>query len=129
MCRIVRVAYSRRKTGRHLCVGKPGVAGRNQARGTIGRVTPVRTVLCDCIATARPTFGFSLLRSSSSVVPRLCLDDVGIGAGATDVDSSDPVVVGRIGSQAGHIPISHVTYVAIPIGGNVSNKGIACGDV
>ena len=63
------------------------------------------------------------------MVPRLCLDDVGIGAGATDVDSSDSVVVGRIGSQVGHIPISHVTYVAIPIGGNVSNKGIACGDV
>ena len=60
---------------------------------------------------------------------RLDVDDVGIGAGATDVDSSDPVVVGRIGNQAGHIPTSHVAHVAIPIGGNVSNKGIACGDV
>jgi hypothetical protein len=33
MRRIVRVAYSRRKAQRHLFVGKPSVAGRNQTRG------------------------------------------------------------------------------------------------
>lgn len=59
---------------------------------------------------------------------RLCLNDVRIGA-CIAVEGSDPVVVGRIGSQAGHIPTSHIAHVAIPIVGNVSDKSTARGDV
>jgi hypothetical protein len=62
------------------------------------------------------------------VGPRLCLDDVRIGT-CIAVEGPDPVVVERIGSQAGHIPTSYIAHVAIPIAGNVSNKGIARGDV
>ena len=63
-----------------------------------------------------------------SVGFRLCLDDVGIGT-CIAVEGSDPVVVGRIGSQAGHILTSHIAHVAILIAGNVSDKGTARGDV
>jgi hypothetical protein len=59
---------------------------------------------------------------------RLCLDDVGIET-CVAVEGSDPVVVERIGSQAGHISASHVAYVQIVINRYVSNKGIARGDV
>ena len=74
--------------------------------------------------------GLALLdrRFLSSAVFGLCLDDVGIGT-CIAVKGSDSVVVERIGSQAGHIPISHIAHVAILIGGKVSDKGIASGDV
>ena len=66
---------------------------------------------------------------SVSVGLRLCLDDVRIWARAVAVEGSDPVVVGHIGSQAGHIPTSRIAHAAILIGGNVGDKGIARGDV
>jgi hypothetical protein len=58
----------------------------------------------------------------------LCLDDVGVGT-CIAVKGSDPVVIERIGIQAGHIPTSPIAHVAILIGGNISGKGIASGDV
>ena len=63
-----------------------------------------------------------------SAVFRLCLDNVGIGT-CIAVEGSDPVIVERIGSQAGNIPTSHIAHVAILIGGNVRDEGIARGDV
>ena len=58
----------------------------------------------------------------------LCLDDVGIGT-CIAVKGSNPVVVERIGSQAGHILTSDITDIQIVIYRNVSTKGIARGDI
>ena len=60
---------------------------------------------------------------------RLCLDDVGIGASATDVVGAHPVIIERIRSQAGHVLISHVADIQILISRHVSAKRFACGDV
>jgi hypothetical protein len=59
---------------------------------------------------------------------RLCLYDVRIET-CVAVECSDPVVVERIGSQADHIPTGHIAHVAILIGGYITDKGIAGGDV
>ena len=68
------------------------------------------------------------LLSTLSVGFGLRLDDVGIGT-CIAVKGSDAVVVERIGSQTGHISISHVAYVQIVINRYVSDKSIARRDV
>ena len=57
----------------------------------------------------------------------LCLDDVGIGT-CIAVKGSDPVVVERIGSQAGHTSTSPI-HSEIVIPRYVSAKSITCRDV
>jgi hypothetical protein len=58
----------------------------------------------------------------------LCLDDVGIGT-CIAVKGSDPVVIKRIGSQAGHILTSYTADIQILVAHYVSAESIARGDV
>jgi hypothetical protein len=104
----------------------------NVNRTSIARRAPIR--LRSGQAVTCPTERVTLVRNQRerlslfSVGFGLCLDDVGIGAGVA-VKGSNPVVVERIGSQAGHTLTSDIAHIAVLIAGNVITKGTACGDI
>jgi hypothetical protein len=60
---------------------------------------------------------------------RLYSDDVGIGARATAVVRSYPVIVRRIGAQPGNIVAGHVADVRILVAGHIATEGAVGGNI
>ena len=57
-----------------------------------------------------------------------CLDDVGIAARIA-VECPDPVVIERVGSQAGNVSTNHVPDIQISVPWKVSDKSAARRDI